>query len=252
MGENNRYITKICLLDSCKKEFIVDSNVKQSFKRKFCCKKCAITFNGLSNKGKKRTPEICAKFSETRKGENNAFFGKHHSEELIKRFSEERKGKPIHWKLHDVPLKERIKNNVQINDNGCWIWIGFFRSKKAKLNYGCFKYKGKTFLAHRISYEVFNGEIPKGMLVCHKCDNPACVNPEHLFLGTHSDNAKDMSAKKRGTNGEKGFNTKLTEQQVLEIRSLPETMTYKEIGKIYGVVGRTISEIIKRNSWNHI
>lgn len=90
-------------------------------------------------------------------------------------------------------VKARFKDKIQIdNDLGCWIWIG------AKLsNYGGFSYNGKLSLAHRVSYELFIGEIEKDLCVCHKCDNSLCVNPNHLFLGTRYDNAEDKRKKNR-------------------------------------------------------
>ena len=109
-------------------------------------------------------------------------------------------------------------------------------------------------LAHRASYELYIGKIPKGMLVCHKCDNPRCVNPEHLFLGTHSDNSRDMSQKNRGVNGEKSANSKLTSNQVMEIRFAGKlkNIKQKDIAKIFSVSERAVNKIINNKAWKHL
>lgn len=91
------------------------------------------------------------------------------------------------------PLKEKIK--YKINDNGCWIWSG---SSKSGNGYGRVTYKNQYIGAHRGSFIAYKGEIPKGMLVLHKCDVRMCVNPDHLFLGSQKDNIQDMLKKGRG------------------------------------------------------
>jgi len=92
---------------------------------------------------------------------------------------------------------QRFKDKFIVANNGCWEWTGCLDKK----GYGQFYYKGKHRRAHRVSWALKYGEIPPSELfACHKCDNPKCVNPDHLFLGTQSDNMKDMSRKGRVRN----------------------------------------------------
>ena len=102
-----------------------------------------------------------------------------------------RHGSPFY---EGVPVKERLLNKSYPNKNGCWIWHG----KANDGGYGIIKIDGIEHRAHRISFEIFIGEIPDGILVCHTCDVRNCINPEHLFLGTHQDNSDDMISKGRG------------------------------------------------------
>lgn len=121
----------------------------------------------------------------------------------------------------------------------CWPWVGYVGSR----GYGYIKDNYKTKLAHRVSYEMHIGAIPKGMMVCHTCDNPRCVNPGHLFLGTASDNNRDKSLKGRCNpcHGEKHGMAKLSDVQAEEIRCSAEKGVV--LANRYGVSHCTISEI---------
>ena len=114
-------------------------------------------------------------------------------------------------------------------------------------------------LAHRLAYELLVGPIPEGLFVCHKCDNPPCCNPEHLFTATHAENMADMRKKGRAPkhdnqHGEKGPNHKLTEEQARKIRELYKTGEYTQQGlaDFYGVNHTAIGKIVNRQTWIHI
>ena len=109
---------------------------------------------------------------------------------------------------------------------------------------------GKTYLAHRLAYTDAYGPIPKGMIVMHTCDNPACVNIDHLQLGTLKDNSQDMLNKERQARGITSGMHKLTEAEVLEIRKDPRSL--RKIAEDYKVDHTTISRIKKRDNWKHI
>lgn len=93
---------------------------------------------------------------------------------------------------------KRFLSKTKKELNGCWTWTA---SKSGSAGYGGFYFKGTKHYAHRVSWELHNGKIPNGMYVLHKCDNPSCVNPSHLFLGTQSDNINDSYAKGRHPSG---------------------------------------------------
>jgi len=91
-----------------------------------------------------------------------------------------------------MTVKERIENRIKIDKSGCWLWQGATSN-----GYGRIRVLGKTKKVHRVYWEIVNGLIPEGMYICHHCDICNCINPKHLFLGTHTDNMRDMIKKER-------------------------------------------------------
>ncbi len=140
-----------------------------------------------------------------------------------------------------MPLAKRFWDKVNKSGlNGCWIWLAHCN----KGGYG--KIDGK--IASRVSWELANGTIPAGFDVCHDCDNPPCVNPEHLFLGTASDNLKDCVRKGRlDHSGEKNSNVKLTYGLVQDIRN--SDFPQRKLAKMFGISKGTIYYIQKNITW---
>jgi len=119
--------------------------------------------------------------------------------------------------------------------------------------YGHKKVNGVLKKAHRVAWETTYGSIPKGMCVLHRCDNTACIRPSHLFLGTRDDNMKDRNRKGRQARGESHGNVKLTEAEVVAIRSsLSKGIPYTDLAEIYRVSPPTIHNIWTRKIWRHI
>jgi len=135
------------------------------------------------------------------------------------------------------------------NPNGCWEWT----SSIEKTGYGRFWYK-KCITVHRFSFELHKGNIPQGMIVCHACDNRKCVNPDHLWLGTYSDNSNDCVNKNRharkGPRGETQGQSKLTIVDIIDIRT--KQMTSKEYAHKYNVHPVHIRNIWSKKLWKHI
>ncbi len=160
-------------------------------------------------------------------------------------------------KYNDVNKLGYYKNSLEtfhakyiIDDiTQCWIWIGFKNPKK----YGYFSIENKKVLTHRFSYEQFIGRIPHEMCVLHECDTPSCVNPKHLFLGTHADNVQDKINKKRQAIGEKNGKSKLTIEDIKAIkRHLHlKILSIVEISYIFNVTATCIHYIKKNLTWNH-
>ncbi len=147
-----------------------------------------------------------------------------------------------------MSLQNRLRNRLQVVFDGCWEFQGYCTPKGyGTLSRGA-REEGVVF-AHRAAWEIANGSIPHGMNVLHKCDNPPCCNPAHLFLGTQAQNMADMVAKGRESyvRGEDNGMAKLTWEKAQAIRTDPRPQ--REIAKEYGVHQMTISKVKRGETW---
>ena len=157
--------------------------------------------------------------------------------------------------MHTRQQIERFWENVDVRGNGeCWEWIG----RRFWDGYGMFGLNKKKLKAHRFSWIINKGKIPKGKhygttCVLHKCDNRSCVNPNHLFLGTNADNLQDCYNKKRRTSvGEKNGNAKLSKKEVIAIRMLHtsrEDLSQVDLAKRFSVTKSLINKIVNNKVW---
>lgn len=131
----------------------------------------------------------------------------------------------------------------------CWEWQGKPNTK----GYGRFIAFQKIIMAHRYSWELHNGNIPINLDVLHHCDNPKCVNPSHLFLGTNNDNIRDMCNKGRQRRGEIKPCAKLKNTDIPKIRELRnQGFTYKKLSEMFGIAQGQLCMIVQRKAWAHI
>lgn len=154
------------------------------------------------------------------------------------------------------PTKERLLRYVKrgASSDDCWMWLGSLLPR----GYARFSLHNEAVGAHRVSYRVHIGEVPAGMCICHRCDNPPCVNPAHLFLGTNKDNIQDALTKKRMRfiRGEAHPMSKLTCQSVKQIRSeYKPGMSIQEcvtIGAKFGVGINGVMSVVRGRTWKHV
>jgi len=151
-----------------------------------------------------------------------------------------------------LELVERFHEKWVLNkETGCWEWIASLAGR----GYGQIKCPGErqNIYAHRLSWRIHFGEIPEGMYVCHACDNPKCVRPSHLFLGTSEDNHRDMKAKDRHLRGSRNAVAKLTEEKVRQIHRLAQQgVSQGSIAKAFKVRQSTIWKILHGLRWEHV
>lgn len=143
-------------------------------------------------------------------------------------------------------LKQRLIQKTVINENGCWLWTGCTK----QFDYGVVRAKRKNYLAHRLAYEIFKNELPGNKYVCHSCDTPRCINPDHLFLGTQTENMFDAKTKKRMKSGEDHYSTKLSKKDVEEIRVLVGMkFSQRKLAKLFSVSQSCIGQIARKQRW---
>jgi len=149
------------------------------------------------------------------------------------------------------PLEERLYARIEPDLNsGCWLWSG----PTVTGGYGNIGAERRYMLTHRVSWELHCGPIPDGAFVCHKCDTPACVNPDHLFLGTPAENNADRDEKgrHRTLRGDANGRAKLAPETIRNIRSeyLAGGVSQQALGDRYGVTQSMVSKIILRQNWS--
>lgn len=159
----------------------------------------------------------------------------------------------LQFQLERSPVEKRFWDKINRDaPNGCWLWTACI---SVHGGYGLFMYEGRLQVAHRVAWKLLIGPIPGGLKLCHDCpdgDNPACVNPDHLFLGTQKDNIRDCISKGRRAEpykplGRLNPNNKLSVADVQLIRNLASSnVSFREIGRRFGVSHHTVSGIVRR------
>lgn len=149
------------------------------------------------------------------------------------------------------PGSKRLDFEHYIDKTGdCWSWL----DRKNDWGYGIYTENAKTVFAHREMYRRHVGDIPSGLVVLHKCDNPACCNPSHLSVGTHRDNQLDKVSKNRQAKGDKNGSAILSSAQVIAMREIYSSgkVTYKQLADLYEVCKDTAQKAIRGISWGHL
>lgn len=146
-------------------------------------------------------------------------------------------------------VKEKLLHFVKKQPNGCWEWTG----PKNVYGYGRICFNSKSFMAHRVSYEIFKGKLGR-LNACHTCDNPICVNPDHLFAGNQKQNMADCRSKNRIHHGERTGGSKLTADVVSKIIAAGQSKKYShsEIAEMFSISRSHVGQLLSGKQWQHI
>jgi hypothetical protein len=157
--------------------------------------------------------------------------------------------------VEEMKLTKEQRFDAKVDFSGdCWLWKG----RRTKFGYGFFWEGKKDVYAHRFSWSRYNGEIPKGLFILHRCDNPPCVKPGHLSIGTPLDNVKDCWSKVRGRldfkKGTEHYLAKLDPSAVIDIKTnyIFRKVTQKHFASKYGVSSVTIHHVLSSRNWKHL
>ncbi len=153
--------------------------------------------------------------------------------------------------IKDRPLVEKFMSRLDKDESGCWLWRGVLRAS----GHAHWRTRQYRDYAHRWSYRLFRGEIPAGAFVCHTCDVAHCVNPDHLYIGSHRDNMRDMKERGRAARpiGEAHPMARLNEEQVRHIRHAKAAgASAPDLACAFGVSASTINMAASGRNWKHI
>jgi hypothetical protein len=150
----------------------------------------------------------------------------------------------------NIPIQDRVNDKIQISDTGCWLWTDSLVTG----GYGGITINKKRYRATHIVYKLYkNIDIPEGKMLCHTCDNPACVNPDHLFIGNQIDNLRDMRLKNRHAFGSGNGTAKLSEKIVPIIREANKAgFSVASIARYFRMNSSVISKVVNTKTWRHV
>lgn len=156
-------------------------------------------------------------------------------------------------KANITPVAERLWRKVVVKgEDDCWGWQGYRHKTYGHGQIGRGRREEGNTYVHIVAWEEANGPVPDGLFVLHKCDNPPCCNPKHLYVGTQADNVKDMITRRRNRYGVAHPDALLDEEKVRQIRSLSGTVTQQAMAEKFGVSRSAIEHVVVGRNWKHV